>query len=40
MLEARGLVVYGSPRRSASEHSWWVYLRESVGYFLWAIGLR
>ena len=40
MLEARGLIVFGSPRRSSAEHSWWVYMREAVGYLLWAIGLR
>ena len=43
MLEARGLEVYGSPRRTQGADSWhrgWAYARESVGYILWRIGIR
>ena len=43
MLEARGLTVYGSPRRPQDADVWrrgWSYARESVGYILWRIGIR
>ena len=43
MLEARGLTVYGSPRRPQGVDAWrrgWSYARESVGYILWRIGIR
>ncbi len=41
MLEYRGIQVYGSPRQ-ASPHEgdqWWLYVRQSAGYLLWALGL-
>ncbi len=43
MLEARGLTVYGSPRRPQGVGAWsrgWSYARESVAYILWRIGIR
>src|SRR6266542_843693 len=42
MLEFRGITVYGSPRQSNPRGDlaeWWLYLRQSVGYLLWALGL-
>ncbi|MCC6860679.1 MAG: YdcF family protein [Bryobacterales bacterium] len=42
LLESRGLRVYGSPRPSeapADLRAWWLYLRQSVGYLLWSIGV-
>jgi len=42
MLEARGVKVYGSPRkelRSDPFHERWNYLRQAVGYVLWRMGL-
>jgi len=42
MLEARGIQVYGSPRRSTPEgplHEGWLYLRQSAGYWLWRMNL-
>jgi uncharacterized SAM-binding protein YcdF (DUF218 family) len=43
MLAERGIRVYGSPRpgpeTSPSTH-WWLYVRQSVGYLLWEIGIR
>lgn len=43
MLAERGIRVYGSPRpgpeTNPSTH-WWLYLRQSVGYLLWEIGIR
>ena len=42
MLEANGIVVYGSPRPGTNKGSWrdwWLYLRQAVGYTFWAAGL-
>ena len=42
MLEFRGIQVYGSPRQSTAKGEpvrWWLYVRQSVGYLLWSIGL-
>ena len=42
MLEFHGIRVYGSPRQSSAREEpgqWWLYVRQSVGYLLWAIGL-
>ncbi len=43
MLADQGLTVYGSPRPSPpAEESRlrWLYLRQSVGYLLWEVGIR
>ena len=43
MLELKGVTVYGSPRPSTPKgdwKEWWLYARQSVGYFLWSIGIR
>ena len=43
LLEARGLVVYGSPRPSAPRNDWahWkACIRQAVGYALWRVGVR
>ncbi len=43
MLEAQGMKVYGSPRPDAPRsdtRQWWMYLRQSVGYLLWSVGIR
>src|SRR4051812_2711449 len=42
MLEFRGLNVYGSPRPSVPKDTWnekWLFVRQSVGYVLWQIGI-
>ena len=42
MLEFRGIKVYGSPRQSSAKEDpeqWWLYVRQSVGYLLWSMGL-
>lgn len=42
MLESRGVHAYGSPRYSSSGgfwHEWWLYLRQSAGYWLWYLNL-
>jgi uncharacterized SAM-binding protein YcdF (DUF218 family) len=42
MLEARGLLVYGSPRKDVSPdrvRERWNYVRQAVGYLLWKAGL-
>ena len=42
MLEFRGIKVYGSPRQSSAREEpgqWWLYVRQSVGYLLWSVGL-
>ena len=42
MLEARGLVVYGSPRSQGSDNTWArgkYYAREALGYILWQLGV-
>ncbi len=43
MLESRGVRVYGSPRRLEDDpdlDDWLVYLRQSVAYALWRVGLQ
>lgn len=43
MLATRGLQVYGSPRPSTPREGlgqWWLYVRQSVGYALWRMGIR
>jgi uncharacterized SAM-binding protein YcdF (DUF218 family) len=43
MLAENGVVVYGSPRASRSTDEWARrkrYLRESVSYLLWRVGIR
>jgi uncharacterized SAM-binding protein YcdF (DUF218 family) len=42
MLEARGLVVYGSPRKERNAdvvHERWNYLKQAIGYLLWRAGV-
>jgi uncharacterized SAM-binding protein YcdF (DUF218 family) len=42
MLEAEGLKVYGSPRPAPAHNDLrqcWLYLRQSVAYLLWTLGL-
>ncbi len=42
MLQSRGLVAYGSPRRDRGSerlHDRWNYLKQAVGYLLWSAGL-
>jgi uncharacterized SAM-binding protein YcdF (DUF218 family) len=42
MLQNRGLEVYGSPRKelhAAPLHERWNYVKQAVGYLLWAAGL-
>jgi uncharacterized SAM-binding protein YcdF (DUF218 family) len=42
MLQARGLKVYGSPRKErAGEplHDRWNYIRQAIGYLLWRAGV-
>jgi uncharacterized SAM-binding protein YcdF (DUF218 family) len=42
MLQNRGLEVYGSPRKelhAAPFHERWNYVKQAVGYLLWAAGL-
>ena len=42
MLQARGLVVYGSPRSRGSDSTWArskYYAREALGYILWQLGV-
>lgn len=42
MLEAHGVVAYGSPRPGTDKGSWrdwWVYLRQATGYTFWLAGL-
>ena len=43
MLEELGLTVYGSPREAAPSDDWTRrkrFLRESLGYLMWRIGIR
>jgi uncharacterized SAM-binding protein YcdF (DUF218 family) len=43
MLEFRGLDVYGSPRPwnpRGNIRERWLYFRQAIAYFLWAIGVR
>jgi uncharacterized SAM-binding protein YcdF (DUF218 family) len=42
MLAARGISVYGSPRRSGSPTGWalwWLYLKQAAGLWLWRVGI-
>src|SRR5438477_12710970 len=42
MLEFGGITVYGSPRQLTGREEpgqWWLYVRQSVGYLLWQMGL-
>lgn len=42
MLQFRGLQVYGSPRPAAPKgtwREWWLYLRQSIGFLLWQVGI-
>lgn len=42
MLQARGIKVYGSPRkelRADPLHERWNYLKQAIGYLLWRVGL-
>ena len=42
MLQFRGLSVYGSPRPAVPKGSWrewWLYLRQSIGFMLWRVGV-
>ncbi len=43
MLADQGLNVYGSPRPAPADEGArlrWLYLRQSVGYLLWEVGIR
>jgi uncharacterized SAM-binding protein YcdF (DUF218 family) len=43
MIESQGLTVYGSPRPSvprSDARQWWLYLRQSLGYMLWSVGIK
>jgi hypothetical protein len=43
MLESRGVRVYGSPRRLEADpdlEDWKLYLRQSLAYVLWRLGLQ
>jgi uncharacterized SAM-binding protein YcdF (DUF218 family) len=43
MLEARGLQVYGSPRKDRGPEplrDHWNYVKQAIGYLLWKAGLR
>ncbi len=42
MLEKQGMKVYGSPRPAAPRSDfkqWRLYLRQSIGYLLWSVGI-
>jgi uncharacterized SAM-binding protein YcdF (DUF218 family) len=42
MLQSRGLVAYGSPRKDLASgrlHDRWNYFKQAVGYLLWRAGL-
>lgn len=42
MLEANGVIAFGSPRPGTTKGSWrewWLYLRQAVGYTFWLSGL-
>ena len=42
MLEAHGVVAYGSPRPGTNKGAWkdwWLYLRQATGYTFWLTGL-
>ena len=43
MLEARGLKVYGSPRKDRTPeplHDRWNYVKQAIGYLLWKAGVK
>ncbi len=43
MLQAQGFQVYGSPRPAPPRsdlREWWLYVRQSIGYLLWSMGIR
>ena len=44
LLESRGIRVYGSPRPASASTSHaelrWLYLRQSVGFVLWQVGIN
>jgi uncharacterized SAM-binding protein YcdF (DUF218 family) len=43
MLEERGFMVYGSPRRGQNQpasREWWLAFRQAVGLMLWSARLR
>jgi uncharacterized SAM-binding protein YcdF (DUF218 family) len=42
MLQSRGLLVYGSPRKELypdTLHERWNYVKQAIGYLLWSAGL-
>ena len=42
MLEAQGVVAFGSPRPGTDKGSWrdwWLYFRQAMGYTLWLAGV-
>ncbi len=42
MLQSRGLLVYGSPRKELypdALHERWNYVKQAIGYLLWSAGL-
>jgi uncharacterized SAM-binding protein YcdF (DUF218 family) len=42
MLRAKGLVVYGSPRKEHNPeplHAQWNYVKQAIGYVLWRFGV-
>src|SRR4051795_9803740 len=42
MLQARGLVAYGSPRKERNPdpvHERWNYIKQAIGYLLWRAGV-
>jgi uncharacterized SAM-binding protein YcdF (DUF218 family) len=43
MLQARGIMVFGSPREEVRQRGWrdwFLYFRQAVGFALWKIGVR
>lgn len=43
LLEAHGLVVYGSPRPlmpHEEREPWWAYWRQAFGFALWSVGIK
>ena len=42
MLESRGIVAYGSPRKEHSAeplHDRWNFVKQAIGYLLWRAGV-
>ncbi len=42
MLQAQGILVYGSPRASLPQtksREYWLYMRQAIGYALWKVGV-